>query len=61
MCLWFCACLVSWCRGCVGRCDWCLSCEACSLRCVAIGSMRVSSCRCCVLVSRVQPVIVLRA
>ena len=36
----------------------CRSCDACSLRCVAMGSIFVSVCRCAVLVSSVHPVTV---
>ena len=39
----------------------CLSCDACNLRCVEMGSILVSVCRCAVLVSSVHPVIVLSA
>lgn len=51
-------CVVSLCRGCVGSCAFCLSCDACSCRCVLIGRTFVSSCKCCVFVSAVQPVAV---
>lgn len=44
--------------GCSGCCAFCLSCDACSFRCVLIGSISVSSWRCCVFVSIVQPVMV---
>src|SRR6266516_4018521 len=54
-------CWMSSCRGCVGSFDFCLSCDACSLRWFIRGRVLVSVCRCCVLVSEVQPVITLRA
>ena len=54
-------CLVSLCSGDAGCCDFCLICDACSLRCSCIGSICVSSCRCCVFVSSVHPVAVLSA
>ena len=38
-----------------------LYCEACSCRCSCIGSVSVSSCRCCVFVSCVHPVAILNA
>ena len=47
--------------GCVGCCAFCLICDACSCKCWCIGSTFVSSCRCCVLVSCVHPVAILRA
>ena len=34
------------------------SCDACSARCCLMGSMLVSSCRCCVLESHVPPVLI---
>ena len=40
---------------------FCLYCDAWSCRCWCIGSMRVSSCRCCMFVSCVHPVAVLNA
>ena len=43
--------VVSLCRGC-DRCNvFCLNCEAWSCRCSCMGSMSVSSCRCCMFVS----------
>ncbi len=54
-------CWMSSCRGCVGSFAFCLSCDACSLRWFIRGRVLVSVCRCCVLVSEVQPVITLRA
>src|SRR5213082_3235122 len=56
-----CDCLVRSCRGCVGNLDFCLSCEAWSLRWLDSGSVLVSLWRCCALVSGVQPVTTLRA
>ena len=53
--------VVCLCRGCDGCCVFCLHCEAWSCRCSCIGSMSVSSCRCCMFVSCVHPVAVLNA
>ena len=53
--------IVSLCSGCVGCCAFCLICDARSCKCWCIGSTLVSSCRCCVLVSCVHPVAILRA
>ena len=39
----------------------CLYCDAWSCRCSCMGSMSVSSCRCCMFVSCVHPVEVLNA
>jgi len=44
-------CCVSLCSGLDGCCAFCLICDACSLRCSCMGSIFVSSCRCCVFVS----------
>ena len=44
-----------------GGCDFYLICDACSCGCSFMGSMRVSSCRCCVFVSVVHPVAILSA
>ena len=49
------------CRGRDGCCVFFLNCEAWSYRCLCMGSMTVSSCRCCMSVSCVQPVAVLNA
>ena len=49
------------CRGCDGCCVFCLYCEAWSCRCSCMGSVNVSSCRCCMFVSCVHPVAVLNA
>ena len=54
-------CIVSLCSGCVGCCAFCLICDAWSCKCWYIGSMLVSSCRCCLLVSCVHPVAILSA
>ena len=54
-------CVVRQCSGCVGCCDFCLMCDACSWRCSFMGSVCVSSCRCCVFVSVVHPVAILNA
>ena len=40
---------------------FCLYCDAWSCRCSCMGSMSVSSCRCCMFVSCVHPVAVLNA
>ena len=56
-----CGWIVSLCSGCVGCCAFCLICDACSCKCWCIGSTFVSSCRCCMLVSCVHPVAILRA
>ena len=40
---------------------FCLYCDAVSCRCSCMGSMTVSSCRCCMFVSCVHPVAVLIA
>jgi len=44
--------------GWVGSCDFCFSCDACNVRCCCRGRVDVSSCKCCVSVSAVQPVII---
>ena len=49
------------CSGCDGCCVLCLYCDAWSCRCSCMGSMSVSSCRCCMFVSCVHPVAVLNA
>ena len=59
--LWLRLCSVSVCSGCDGCCAFCLNCDACSCRCWWIGSMLVSSCKCCMFVSEVHPVAVLSA
>ena len=46
---------------CSGCCVFCLYCEAWSCRCLCMGSVSVSSCRCCMFVSCVHPVAVLNA
>ena len=53
--------VVCLCRGCDGCCVFCLYCEAWSCRCSCMGSVSVSSCRCCMFVSCVHPVAVLNA
>ena len=53
--------VVCLCRGCDGCCVFCLYCEAWSCRCSCMGSVSVSSCRCCKFVSCVHPVAVLNA
>ena len=42
-------------------CVFCLYCDAWSCRCSCMGSVSVSSCRCCMFVSCVHPVAVLNA
>ena len=49
-------CFVSGWSGCVGCCDFCLICDACSCKWVCRGSISVSSCKCCMFMSCVQPV-----
>ena len=51
--------VVCLCRGCDGCWVLCLYCEAWSCRCSCMGSVSVSSCRCCMFVSCVHPVAVL--
>ena len=53
--------VVRLCRGCDGCCIFCLYCEAWSCRCSCMGSVSVSSCRCCMFVSCVHPVAVINA
>ena len=53
--------VVCLCRGCDGCCVFCLYCEVWSCRCSCMGSVSVSSCRCCMFVSCVHPVAVLNA
>ena len=43
--------VVCLCRGCDGCCVFCLYCEAWSCRCSCMGSVSVSSCRCCMFKS----------
>ena len=54
-------CVVMQCSGCVGCCDFYLIFDAYSWRCSFMGSVCVSSCRCCVFVSVVHPVAILSA
>ena len=49
------------CKECDGCCVFCLYCDAWSCRCSCMGSMSVSSCRCCIFVSCVHPVAVHKA
>ena len=53
--------VVSLCGGCDGCCVLCLHCVAWSCRCSCMGSVSVSSCRCCMFVSCVHPMAVLNA
>ena len=53
--------VVCLCRGCGGCCVFCLYCEVWSCRCSCMGSVSVSSCRCCMFVSCVYHVAVLNA
>ena len=46
---------------CSGCCVFCLYCEAWSCRCSCMGSVSVSSCRCCMSMSCMHPVTVLNA
>ena len=48
--------VVCLCRGCDGCCVFCLYCDACNCRCSCVGSVSVSSCRCCMFASCVHPV-----
>ena len=48
-------------KRCDGCCVFCLSCEAWSCMYSCMGSVSVSSCRCCIFVSYVHPVVVLNA
>ena len=48
------------CYGCDGCCVFCLYCEAWSCRCSCMGNVSVSSCRCCMFVSCMHPVAVLK-
>ena len=49
------------CKGCDGCCVFCLYCDTWICRCSCMGSMSVSSCRCCMFVYYVHPVAVLNA
>ena len=49
------------CKGCDVCCVFYLYCDAWCCRCSCMGSMNVSSCRCCMFVSCVHPVVVLNA
>ena len=53
--------VVCLCSGCDACCILCLYCEAWCCRCSCMGSVSVSSCRCCMFVSCVHPVAVLNA
>ena len=53
--------VVCLCKGCDGCCVFCLYCDAWSCRYSCIGSMSVSSCRCCMFVYCVHTVAVLNA
>ena len=53
--------IVCLCSGYDGCCVFCLYCDAWSYKCSCMGSMVVSSCRCCMFVSCVHPVAVLNA
>ena len=53
--------VVCLCKGCDSGCVFCLYCEEWSCRCSCMGSMSVSSCRCCIFVSCVHPVALLNA
>ena len=49
------------CKGCDECCIFCLYCEAWSCRCSCMGSISVSSCKCCIFVTCVHLVAVLNA
>ena len=53
--------VVCLCRGCDGCCVFYLHCETWRCRCLCMGSVSVSSCRCCMFVSCVHPDAVLNA
>ena len=53
--------VVCLCRGCDECCVFYLYCEAWSCRSLCVGSVSVSSCRCCMFVSCVHSVAVLNA
>ena len=53
--------VVCLCRVCDGCCFICLYCEVWSCRCSCMGSVSVSSCKCCMFVSCVYFVAVLNA
>ena len=53
--------VVCLCMGCDGCCVFCLYCEVWSCRCSCKGSVSVSSCRCCMFLSCVNPVTVINA
>ena len=53
--------VVSLCRGCDGCCVFCLYSEAWNCMCSCMGSVSVSSCRCCLFVSCMHHVAVLNA
>ena len=50
--------VVCLCSECDGWCIFCFYCEVWSCRCSCMRSVRVSSCRCCMLLSCVHPVAV---
>ena len=60
-CLGVLKCVVCLSSGCDGCCVFCLHYEAWSCMCSCMGSVSVSSYRCCMFVSRVHPVGVLNA
>ena len=53
--------VVCLCKGCDGCCVFCLYCDAWSCKCMCMGSMSFSSCRCCMFLSCVHPVAVLNS
>ena len=53
--------IVCLCKGCDGCCVFCLYCDVWSCRYSCMGSMSVSTCRCCMCVSCVHPVAVRNA
>ena len=48
-------------KGCDVCCVFCVYCEAWSCRCSCMGSVNVSSCKCCMFVPCVHPMAVLNA
>ena len=47
--------VVCLCNGCNGCCVFCLNCESWSCRCSCMGSVRASTCICCMFVSCGSP------
>ena len=53
--------VVYFCKGCDGYCVFCVYCDALSCRFMCMGCMSVSSCKCCMVVSCVHPVVFINA